>query len=133
VPSIIARRLDSQWDPQRGQSLDNFIVDIEAVAQIIATRLKLLQGEWFENLAEGTPVFQSLLGVSSTMRGVALILQQVILGVPYVTGIANIQVNYQPNGRLLAFSATVETRFGSIAISSQPFPGAQASIASPSS
>ena len=102
------------WDPQRGQGLSNFLSDREAVAQIIATRLKLLRGEWFANLADGLPLFQSIIGHSNTTQGVALIIRQRILGTPYVTGIQNMSVTYAPTSRNYSFSCTVQTAFGNI-------------------
>lgn len=115
VPTIIVRALDQNWDPQCGQGLQNFIADIDAVAQILATRLKFLEGEWFENTADGTPLFQSLLGRPTTVQAVQLILRQRILGTPYVTGINSFFVNQ--TGRVFTFSATVQTQFGPITVS----------------
>ena len=131
MPSIIYRRLDDNWDPQRGQSLDNFLTDIEAVAQVIATRIKLLMGEWWEVLSTGTPLFQNILGVANTNQGVALLLRQRILAVPFVTGIKSMQVTYTPAGKQMAFSAAVETQFGTITLSTLPPTGGQAYIARP--
>jgi hypothetical protein len=131
MASIQVRALNQangQWDPTRGQSLSNFVFDLYAVAQIIATRLKLFQGEWFENLANGTPMFQSILGVANTNNGVALIIRERILGTPFVTGIQNVRVVYNPAGRSYAFTATVQTAFGRIVVTTLPAPGNQAVI-----
>jgi hypothetical protein len=123
MPAILVRKLNSAGDPMRGAGLSNFATDIEAVAQILSTRLRLLQAEWFENLLEGTPLFQSLLGHPITSQGVAFILRRRILGTPYVTGIQALQVNYGRAGRTFAFIAVVQTAFGPVAISNTQQPG----------
>lgn len=104
----------------RGSGLSNFAADIDAVVQILSTRLRLLQAEWFENLLEGTPLFQSLLGHPITSQGVAFILRRRILGTPYVTGIQALQVSYGRAGRTFTFIAVVKTAFGPVAISNAP-------------
>lgn len=116
TPSIIVRTLDSNWDPQRGNGLQNFLTDADAVAQIIAQRLKFLQGEWFENTQIGTPLFQSILGKSTTSQAVALLLQQQILAVPFVTGIATFDIDYASSGRVFSYSAVVNTQFGQVTV-----------------
>jgi hypothetical protein len=117
------------WDPQRGQGLQNFLSDLDAVAQIIRSTLLLLQGEWFANLSIGTPLFQSILGVPNTTAGVGLILRARILSVPYVNDIENLVVTYSGTSRQYSFSCLVLTQFGSIPISSVPLPGVNAAIA----
>lgn len=113
-PTILVRQLSATWDPQRGNGLANFLTDGAAVAQIIAQRLKLLQGEWYENLNLGTPLFQNLLGHAQSTQGVALILRQQILAVPYVTGITAFGVTQQ--GRSFSFQAVVSTQFGPVSV-----------------
>lgn len=119
MATITVRALDQNWDPRRGNGLQNFLTDVNAVGQIIATRLKLLQGEWFQNTNDGTPLFQSLLGHSTTVQGVASILRQRILSAPYVTSINSLFVNYSAGGRAFTFTANVSTQFGSLTVSNQ--------------
>ena len=74
-------------DPIEGENGPVFLADLDAVAQIIYTTLRLLLGEWWENLTIGFPLFQSLIGTSGSptnQQGVILIIQQTILGCPYV-------------------------------------------------
>jgi hypothetical protein len=115
-------------DPIRGQSQQNFLSDLDATAQAISTTIKLLQGEWFENLANGTPLFQSILGVANTNIGVSMILRARILSVPYVTAVQNLVINYNGATRGYSFSATVQTQFGAVTILNQPLPGIRASV-----
>ena len=75
MATIIVRTLDENGDPRRGSGLKNFLTDADAVAQILATRMRLLQGEWFQDATKGIPAFQSLLGHPTTPRAVALVLR----------------------------------------------------------
>jgi hypothetical protein len=116
VPSIIVRDQGPNWDAQRGQGLSNFLTDINAVAQIINSRLRLFQGEWYQNTNLGTPMFQSLLGKSITSQGVALILREQIIATPFVLDISSMQVTFSAGGRQFTFSAVVDTVFGAVTV-----------------
>lgn len=120
VPTILVRNLGTNWDPQYGNGLQNYLTDIAAVAQIIGQRLKFLKNEWFENTSIGFPLFQQILGGASTSQAVALIIRQQILSVPYVFGISGFSITYAPIGRTYQFAASVQTAFGSITVSNSP-------------
>lgn len=99
--ALLVRRQETtngQWDPQRGQNLQNLISGVDAVAQIIRSTILLLQGEWWAARNRGLPLFQEILGRSNTTQGVGLILQQQILTVPFVQGIQNLVVVFSGNG-----------------------------------
>lgn len=119
MATITVRALDSNGDPMRGQGASSFLSDIYAVTQIIITRILLLQGEWFEDLSDGTPMFQSLLGHAITLQGAALLLRNRILGTPYVTSISSFSISANSAVRSFTFSATVQTQFGSVTVSNQ--------------
>jgi hypothetical protein len=114
--TIQVRALDANWDVLRGQGSANFLTDIDAVAQIIAQRLKFLQGEWFEDTSQGFPLFQKILGNPVTNTQVSLLIRSTILGTPYVSSIDTFSVSFAPSGRAFAFSATVTTAFGTLTI-----------------
>lgn len=123
MATITYRKLDSNGDPIQGQGTANFLSDLDAVAQAISTRLKLLQGEWWENQNAGTPIFQSMLGVSGSGKhpeAVALLLKQRILGTPFVVGVNSIATSYDGNTRAFAFSCQVDTQFGTVTVTLQP-------------
>lgn len=132
MATITYRALSTAGDPLAGNGQGNFVSDINAVAQAIRTRLLLLQGEWWENLNAGTPVFQSMLGVSGSGRNpqaVVMLLKQRILGTPYVLSVSNVQTNYVPATRAFSFSCQVQTQFGTLTVATAP-PGASAAITS---
>jgi hypothetical protein len=128
---ISVRALDSNHEPQYGLGQGNFIYDLDAVAQIIQTRLLLFQGEWFKNLQEGLPLFQQILGVGGAGRkpeAIALLIQQIILATPYVTSVTDMVATYQPTVRTFTFTCTVQTQFGVVYVTFTP--GLSAYIAS---
>jgi hypothetical protein len=115
--TITVRSLGANNDPLYGNGANDFLTDIDAVAQIILTKLRFFQGEWWENSLAGVPMFQSILGQANgrNTSAIAAILQNVILSVPYVTSISALSCTY--NNRVLSFSCTVLTAFGTIQVS----------------
>lgn len=117
MPTISVRSLGTNYDPLYGNGQNDFLTDIDAVAQIIGTTLRLFKGEWWENLNIGTPMFQSILGQggASDTAAISAILQNVILSCPFVTSISSISCTYA--NRKLSFSCTVLTQFGALQVS----------------
>lgn len=122
-PLISVRALDSNHDPIYGNGQNNFLNDIQAVAQIIQTSLLLFQGEWFEDLNEGLPLFQSILGTNNGKKtdAIALLIQNVILTCcePFITGVKDIVTVYRTN-REFQFACVVETVFGLVVVNFTP-------------
>lgn len=122
MATITVRKLDPiTWEPQYGNGQNNFISDLDAVTQIIATRLRLFEGEWFLNLQDGLPLFQSILGSSGSQRNLEVItniISQRILGTVYVLSIISLTASYI--GRKFTFSASVNTQFGTVSINNTP-------------
>ena len=99
------------------------MIDADAVAQAVLTRLLLFQGEWWESTLEGLPLWQEILGQPGGQMGLAritLLLQQRILGTPYVQAITALESSFDSSNRTINFYAEVKTRFGMIAISNIP-------------
>lgn len=125
APTIVYLLLDAQNDPVFIPQVE--LVDAQAVAQAILTRLRLFYGEWWENLNLGLPVFQSILGQLGTQQGqkaMSLAVQTQIEGTPYVTAVINVETAFE-NGQF-SFTATVQTAFGVITVTNVP--GADASL-----
>lgn len=118
MATITYRRLDANGDPMHGRGQANFVSDLDAVAQAIATRLKLFTNEWWEDRNAGTPIFDSLLGTTNAKRPeiVAFLLKQRILSTPYVRRVFNVQSAFDVNTRAFQFSCQVETDFGSLTV-----------------
>jgi hypothetical protein len=122
TPTIIVRRLNANHDPVYGGGASDFLTDIYAVAQIIQTSLLLFQGEWWNNLIVGLPLFQSILaqGENNRQATIALLIQQVILSVAYVTSIDNVQISYIAITRQFTYSCNVQTSFGTVVVNFSP-------------
>jgi len=131
--TFIYRQLGSgpTYEPQWGNGLANYLVDLPAVAQCILTRLLLFMGEWWESTLDGTPWFQQILGTapsggSTLQQQVTLILQNRILSTPYVTGVSNLEVAMNTVTRSFSMTCDVQTAFGvTPLVFSYPQPGNQ--------
>lgn len=129
APTISVRQLDQNHDPIYGNGLQDFLHDLYAVAQLIDTSLLLLQGEWWEDLSIGLPLFQQIIGVagvSSNPQLAALLIQQTIMSVPYVTGLGAVNVGYDSASRTFNYACVVYTQFGTL--QNQFAPGNSATI-----
>lgn len=129
VPTISVRKLDTNHDPIYGNGKADFLTDLNAVAQLIDTSLLLLQGEWWNDLAAGLPLFQQIIGVSGVGNNpqvAALLIQQTIMGVPYVNAITDAALDYEPLSRSFTYSCKVYTAFGQLQTTFVP--GMSASI-----
>lgn len=129
VPTISVRKLDANHDPIYGNGQADFLTDLYAVAQLIDTSLLLLQGEWWNDLTAGLPLFQQIIGVSGVGNNpqiAALLIQQTIVAVPYVNTISDVQLSYDPITRSFTYSCKVYTSFGTIQTTFVP--GSSASI-----
>lgn len=123
--SIMVQAIDSNNDPIESGSGPVFLSDIDAVAQIICTSLKLLQGEWWENLDTGYPLVQQILGASGSdaqQKAVMLLTQQYILAAapPFVLRILSYTYTYNSALRSATWSAQVLTSFGTLTVTNAP-------------
>jgi hypothetical protein len=121
MATITVRALDVNGDPLQGNGQLNFISDLAAITQIIRTRLLLFQGEWFLNLLDGLPLFQSILGASGSQRSLQIIINLIsarITGTQYVTSISYISASYL--NRAFTYKAAIETQFGTVYVTNTP-------------
>jgi hypothetical protein len=94
--------------------MQNFIKDTDAVVQAIKTNLLLLEGEWWEDISEGLPLFQSLLGQSGTQEhldAADLLIKERILSTQGVSQIQDFQSSYE-NRRYTISKCVVATNTG---------------------
>lgn len=100
------RALDANGDYTFGQGQANFLVNSPAaVAQLVATRLRLWTGEWFLDVTDGTPWLQDVIG-KGTGPIYDLAIQQRILGTQGVTSINGYSSSLNRATRKLAISVT---------------------------
>jgi len=125
---ILVRSLGPNNDPLWGQGSQNFIADILALEQLLATRFRLFQGEWFANTADGTPYWQNILAqpIGNNTQAINLLLTQRALNTPFVTGVVNVGSTFNPTTGNFTFNIAVQTSLGAIVnISNFPTPPSQ--------
>lgn len=108
------RKLDQDDDYSFGASSVNFLVDSpELVAQSILTRLRLVTGEWFLDVTEGTPYPTQILG-ANTQKTRDTAIRTRINETPGVVGILSYSSVLQ--GRDFRVTARVSTIFGQVSL-----------------
>jgi len=113
------RRLSDSDDYVFGQSNQDFYSGVDAVAQAIYTRLKLLYGEWWEDLKDGLPLFENILGTSGSpqnKKAIDALISERILGTLNVIGITDFSSSFNASTRAYSFQSTVNTAFGQVTI-----------------
>jgi hypothetical protein len=121
MATITVRALDENWDPLQGNGQANFLSDLDAMVQIIRSRLLLFQGEWFLDLLDGLPMFQSILGSQANTRTVAIMTSLItsrIRTTQYVMDVFDVASAY--SNRSFAYAAQVQTQFGSVFVAANP-------------
>ena len=81
------------------------------VSKAIEYRLKIFLGEYFLNISEGTPWFQSILGKSDASRG-SLAIKSRILSTANVRTLTDYSFTFEQRERRLTVSAGVVSDFG---------------------
>jgi len=109
------RRLSTEHEPVYGGGRNSFVTNVDAVAQAILTKIRLFQGEWWENLVEGTPMFQAILGtIPANKEAIDRILSERILAVPNVISIEELYSTI--NNRIYSVIIRVNTAFGQVIV-----------------
>lgn len=106
------RKLDPNGDYTFGQRSNEFYVDSPlAVAQAVYTRLRLMQGQWYLDITEGTPWLQQVIG-TNTQELADTIIQQRILGTQGVKAILSYSSSLNEATRHFTIAATIDTIYG---------------------
>lgn len=109
------RMLDQNDDYTFGRR-DEFYTGVEAVAQAVKTRLRLLKGEWWENTEDGTPLFEEVEGRFLMSVGdisqVDLVFAERITGTQGVAEILSFESELNPHTRTYSASVTIDTVYG---------------------
>ncbi|OKP02627.1 hypothetical protein [Xenorhabdus eapokensis] len=111
------RREDSNGDYSFGQGDNTFLVNSpETVAQAVKTRLNLWRGDWFLDMAEGTPYRETVLEKNYTS---AMAIRERILGTEGVIEIVSLDATRNPVTRKITLTATINTRYGRTTVTSE--------------
>ena len=114
------RRLDDDWDYCFGRGQQNYLTGAEAVAQAIKSRLLLLYHEWWEDLEDGLPLWERILGTSGSdenRQAVDIIIRDRISGTEGVHTVTAFESSFER--RNYKFTATVDTIYGTLYISNE--------------
>lgn len=110
---MIYRRLTETGDYTLGHGSQDWVSDREAVAQACRTNLLLLRGEWWENLENGLPLFEEIIGTVGTDAGRASIDAIIVQRLTETEGVREVvDIVSTITGHHYAATATVDTIYG---------------------
>lgn len=89
-----------------------FTTGAEEVAQTVETRLRLFLGEYFRDVTDGTPWWESILGKGGTLSSKEAILKNRIVRTEGVTGLAEFTTDFDINTRVYTVKAVILTIYG---------------------
>ena len=110
---LIYRKLDENGDMVWGQGKQNFLSGLDAMAQVIKTRLGAIQGEWWEGDPTALPYYTEMVTAYATDETRSMLDLMIIerlmdtRGVLSVTNVWSAIVN-----RRYTFKADVNTVYG---------------------
>ena len=102
-------------DPDTGDivtSGDQFIDGVEEIAQTVKTRLRLFLGEYFRDVTDGTPWWESILGKDGTLSSKEAIIKSRILRTDGVVRLVSFSTDFDINTRVYTVNAGILTTFG---------------------
>lgn len=106
------RQLDENGDRRFGYGQRDFYRNTpEAVGQAVVTRLRLWAGEWFLDVAEGTPYQAGGLG-ARRLATIDPMIRERILETDGVVSIISYTSDYDADQRTVTLSAIIATRYG---------------------
>lgn len=88
----------------------------DEIAQTIRTRLKLFLGEYFRDITDGTPWFQSILTKRGTLSSKDAIIKRRLRQTEGVTQLIEFTTDYDIQSRKYTVNAKVDTPFGIVPI-----------------
>jgi hypothetical protein len=94
---------------------DYWVDDPRGVAQAVVSRLRLLSGEWFLDLTEGTPYEGDVFG-KHTRQSYDPIIRARILDTEGVTAITSYESAFDGNTRAITVTVTIDTEYGEATI-----------------
>lgn len=112
---MIYRKLDDNGDYVFGGNKNSYTSGAAAVEQAVATRLRQMIYEWWEDLEDGIPVWQQILGNRDKDKAKKII-QERIGRTKHVKSILSFTADWDNDKRILTIQAVVDTEFGQIEI-----------------
>lgn len=107
------RRLDGNGDYSLG-GRNNLLDAADAVGQALVTRLLLLRGEWWENIEDGLPLREEILGSyrgEDEIADIDLLIAERVNDTEGVSEITTFESTFNARTRTYSASITVQTIF----------------------
>lgn len=95
-----------------GQGIGNIAIDVEAVRQRVATRLRLLLGEWFLDTDAGIPYIQRIVEKPTDLGFAEAVLKRKVLETEGIFSIDSWGMVYDSRTRELTVTCSVSTTYG---------------------
>lgn len=111
---MTVRKLDENGDI--ATSGVQFIHDQDEISQTVKTRLMLFLGEYFRDIADGTPWFQQILGKGSSLTAKEAALKMRMARTEGVVQLTRFSAEFDPNTRKYSVSAGILTKFGEVSL-----------------
>jgi hypothetical protein len=108
---MIYRKLDENGDYVFGRNQNSYLQDASAVNQAVVTRLRQLIYEWWEDLEDGIPVWQKILGNRNKQEAEQIIRER-IQKTKYVKSILSFEPTWDNETRTLTIQTSIDTEFG---------------------
>lgn len=112
---MTVRLLDANGDITTSGT--QFITGADEVAQTVSTRLRLYLGEYFRNVTDGTPWWESILGKGGTLSSKEAILKNRIVRTEGVIQLLEFTTSFDIDTRAYTVQAVIETKYGSTTVS----------------
>jgi len=109
---MTVRRLDENGDITT--SGVQFITGTDEIAQTIKTRLRLYLGEYFRDITDGTPWFQSILGKGTSLNNKEALLRNRIIQTDGVHEITKFETEFDNDSRTYSITVNVLTDDGAV-------------------
>ncbi len=111
---MTVRRLDSTGDI--ATSGEQFITGTDEIAQTVKTRLGLFLGEYFRDITDGTPWFQSILGKGSSVANKEAQLRRRIVRTEGVIRLTKFETDFDVQTRKYTVNVSALTTDGAITL-----------------
>ena len=110
---LISRRMDENGDMTFGLGESGFIHGLDAMKQVLKTRIAAHDGEWWESDSKAIPYMTDVLAAARTganKDAIDLLIIERIMDTVGVLGVSNVQSSFE--GRSYRFSCNVQTVYG---------------------
>ena len=107
---MTVRLLDADGDIST--SGQQFATGREEIAQTVQTRLRLFLGEYFRDVTDGTPWWESILGKEGTLSSKEAIIKSRIIRTEGVEQLIEFSTDFDINTRAYSVSAGILTPYG---------------------